>query len=220
MGRTGFRHERRQAHQVHEIALQAERHRHGRIGLQRALEGNSGLAPESDISPYRFVEGARGFAVGGSELQVEAIAMHREYIVPVSEELRHRIRREHRSAEAEAVEGLRALQPGAEASRRITALATQLAERVRAARPGALSAESFLRHYGLSTQEGVALMCVAEALLRIPDPDTADALLREKLREGDWGQAAESSFAASAADWGLMLTGTLARWHDLAGQDF
>ena len=50
-------------------------------------------------------------------------------------------------------------------------------------------------------------MCVAEALLRIPDPDTADALIRDKLSSGNWS-------SASAADWALMLTGTLARWHD------
>ena len=116
--------------------------------------------------------------------------------------------------EAEAVERLRGLQPDAATSTRITENALRLAREVRAARPPALSAESFLRHYGLSTQEGVALMCVAEALLRIPDPETADALLRDKLSTGNWGQGAENSWAASAADWALMLTGTLGRWRE------
>ena len=74
--------------------------------------------------------------------------------------------------------------------RAIEATALRLAQRVRATPPGPLSAESFLRHYGLSTPEGVALMCVAEALLRIPDAPTADALLREKLSQGDWRRAA------------------------------
>ena len=128
-----------------------------------------------------------------------------------------RIRRDHRLPEAEAVERLRALQPDGETARRISEKALQLAREVRATRPAALSAESFLRHYGLSTQEGVALMCVAEALLRIPDPQTADALLRDKLATGNWGQGAEGSWAASAADWALMLTGTLARWRDAGG---
>src|SRR5688572_8536306 len=95
-----------------------------------------------------------------------------------------RIRRDHRIAEDEAVARLRALQPDSSTSLKITERALQLAREVRAARPAALSAESFLRHYGLSTQEGVALMCVAEALLRIPDPETADALLRDKLSAG------------------------------------
>ena len=129
-----------------------------------------------------------------------------------------RIRQDHRLAEAEAVERLRALQPGYEVSQRISEQALSLAREVRATRPAALSAESFLRHYGLSTPEGVALMCVAEALLRIPDPETADALLREKLSAGEWGkgggQDKEDSWAASAADWALMLTGTLARWRE------
>ena len=128
------------------------------------------------------------------------------------------IRQDHRLAEADALERLRALQPGGEVSQRIAEHALSLAREVRSTRPAALSAESFLRHYGLSTPEGVALMCVAEALLRIPDPETADALLREKLSAGEWGkgssQDAEDSWAASAADWALMLTGTLARWRE------
>src|SRR5688572_18850751 len=129
-----------------------------------------------------------------------------------------RIRRDHRIPEADAVERLRSLQPDPATSKRITEKALGLAREVRAARPPALSAESFLRLYGLSTQEGVALMCVAEALLRIPDPETADALLRDKLSTGNWGQGAEDSWAASAADWALMLTGTLARWRE-AGEE-
>ena len=57
-------------------------------------------------------------------------------------------------------------------------------------------------------------MCVAEALLRIPDAATADALLREKLSQGDWTPASDDSLLASAADWALLLTGKLARWRD------
>jgi len=129
-------------------------------------------------------------------------------------------RRDHRMPEAEAVRRLLAFQPGKDASRRIASLALRLAQRVRATRPGPLSAESFLRHYGLSTREGVALMCVAEALLRIPDPQTADALLRDKLASGNWGSTKdEDSFVSSAADWALMLTGTLARWREAPQED-
>ncbi len=130
-------------------------------------------------------------------------------------------RRDHRMPEAEAVGRLLAFQPGKDASRRITSLALRLAQRVRATPPGPLSAESFLRHYGLSTREGVALMCVAEALLRIPDPQTADALLRDKLSSGNWGSTKDdASFVSSAADWALMLTGTLARWREAPQEDF
>jgi len=125
----------------------------------------------------------------------------------VNRELRSAISSLHRADEAGAVERLRLLQPSPEASRRIHLKALRLAERARAAPPGALSAESFLRQYGLSTREGVALMCVAEALLRIPDAGTADALLRDKLSSVEWS-------AASASDWALMLTGTITRWHE------
>ena len=83
--------------------------------------------------------------------------------------LTRNLRPMHRMAEAEAVKRLRALQPSTDVSSRITQRATSLAQRVRATPPSALSAESFLRSYGLTTPEGVALMCVAEALLRIPD---------------------------------------------------
>ena len=87
------------------------------------------------------------------------------------------------------------LQPTREVSQRITERALSLAREVRSTRPAALSAESFLRHYGLSTPEGVALMCVAEALLRIPDPETADALLREKLSAGPWAKGGQKAGA-------------------------
>jgi RHH-type proline utilization regulon transcriptional repressor/proline dehydrogenase/delta 1-pyrroline-5-carboxylate dehydrogenase len=120
------------------------------------------------------------------------------------------VRRDHRIPEAGAVERLLRVQPDADTSARIGHTALRLAERVRAAPPAPLSAESFLRSYGLTTPEGVALMCVAEALLRIPDAETADALIRDKLASGQWS-------SASAADWALMLTGTIARWHDESG---
>jgi RHH-type proline utilization regulon transcriptional repressor/proline dehydrogenase/delta 1-pyrroline-5-carboxylate dehydrogenase len=129
-------------------------------------------------------------------------------------DVRAAIAKDHRTAESDIVRRLLALQPDAAASGRIHERALRLAGRVRATPPGPLSAESFLRHYGLSTREGVALMCVAEALLRIPDPDTADALLREKLSVGNWGATEEGSLVSNAADWALLLTGTLARWHE------
>ncbi|MDQ5849525.1 MAG: proline dehydrogenase family protein, partial [Pseudomonadota bacterium] len=125
----------------------------------------------------------------------------------------------HRIAEADAAQRLRRHYPAAASSPAVDATARRLAERARAAPPGPLSAESFLRNYGLSTPEGIALMCVAEALLRIPDPETADALLRERLSQGNWQSDPDSGFFASAADWGLMLTGTIARWQGEEGRD-
>src|SRR5436190_21702936 len=142
-------------------------------------------------------------------MAIHGVAFPADYIQMGPEQ-----RRDHRMPEAEAVRRLLAFQPGKDASRQIASLALRLAQRVRATPPGALSAESFLRNYGLSTPEGVALMCVAEALLRIPDAQTADALLREKFSEGDWAPSSDDSLLASAADWALLLTGKLARWHD------
>src|SRR5437867_2692467 len=81
--------------------------------------------------------------------------------------------------------------------------------------------ESFLHQYDLSTQEGVLLMCVAEALLRIPDAATADRLIRDKLSRGDWqkhlGQS--SSLLVNASTWGLMLTGKLTQIDATAARD-
>ncbi len=86
-------------------------------------------------------------------------------------------------------------------------------EAVRERQQGNAGVESFLRQYDLSTQEGVLLMCVAEALLRIPDSDTADLLIRDKLSRGDWERhlGASESLFVNASTWGLMLTGRLTR---------
>ncbi|UTW56321.1 bifunctional proline dehydrogenase/L-glutamate gamma-semialdehyde dehydrogenase PutA [Kordiimonas sp. SCSIO 12610] len=69
--------------------------------------------------------------------------------------------------------------------------------------------DTFLQEFGLSNQEGVALMCLAEALLRVPDAETADRLIAEKIKGGDWGshKGQSSSTFVNAATWGLMLTG-------------
>ena len=69
--------------------------------------------------------------------------------------------------------------------------------------------ESFLEEFGLSNAEGLALMCLAEALLRVPDAETRDELIAEKIRSGDWGahQGQSDSWLVNASTWGLMLTG-------------
>jgi RHH-type proline utilization regulon transcriptional repressor/proline dehydrogenase/delta 1-pyrroline-5-carboxylate dehydrogenase len=69
--------------------------------------------------------------------------------------------------------------------------------------------EAFLAEYGLSTDEGVALMCLAEALLRVPDPDTIDALIEDKIAPSEWGQhlGKSNSTFVNASTWALMLTG-------------
>ncbi|MEM1352098.1 MAG: bifunctional proline dehydrogenase/L-glutamate gamma-semialdehyde dehydrogenase PutA [Pseudomonadota bacterium] len=75
------------------------------------------------------------------------------------------------------------------------------------ASPGLM--EVFLAEYGLSTEEGVALMCLAEALLRVPDADTIDALIEDKIAPSDWGKhlGLSTSSLVNASTWALMLTG-------------
>ena len=69
--------------------------------------------------------------------------------------------------------------------------------------------ESFLEEFGLTNQEGLSLMCLAEALLRVPDAETRDDLIAEKIRSGDWGahKGQSDSWLVNASTWGLMLTG-------------
>ncbi|WP_445190655.1 trifunctional transcriptional regulator/proline dehydrogenase/L-glutamate gamma-semialdehyde dehydrogenase [Sphingobium sp. HWE2-09] len=71
--------------------------------------------------------------------------------------------------------------------------------------------EGLVQEYALSSQEGVALMCLAEALLRIPDAATRDALIRDKIADGDWGAhlGGDKSLFVNAATWGLVVTGKL-----------
>ncbi|GAM98040.1 proline dehydrogenase [alpha proteobacterium U9-1i] len=72
--------------------------------------------------------------------------------------------------------------------------------------------ESFLEEFGLSNAEGLALMCLAEALLRVPDAETADKLIAEKIKNGRWAEHIGKSdhWLVNAGTWGLMLTGRIA----------
>jgi RHH-type transcriptional regulator, proline utilization regulon repressor / proline dehydrogenase / delta 1-pyrroline-5-carboxylate dehydrogenase len=91
--------------------------------------------------------------------------------------------------------------------------AMQLVAAARRRRTGSGGVEAFLQQYHLASQEGVVLMCLAEALLRIPDADTADRLIADKISTGQWSEylgEAESLFV-NASTWGLMLTGRLVR---------
>ncbi|MFA3917977.1 bifunctional proline dehydrogenase/L-glutamate gamma-semialdehyde dehydrogenase PutA [Ruegeria hyattellae] len=90
----------------------------------------------------------------------------------------------------------------------ICAAAAALVSDIRATTaPGMM--EVFLAEYGLSTDEGVALMCLAEALLRVPDAETIDALIEDKIAPSDWGKhlGQSSSSLVNASTWALMLTG-------------
>src|SRR6266566_8051386 len=95
----------------------------------------------------------------------------------------------------------------ADAERRIDARAARLVEAIRARAGGLGGVEDFLREYSLSTKEGLALMVLAEALLRIPDAVTADRLIEDKLAAGDWSEPDTSgTFLVSASAWTLGIT--------------
>ena len=89
--------------------------------------------------------------------------------------------------------------------------ARALVERCRAAGHRTGTLDAFLLEFGLSNDEGVTLLCLAEALLRIPDERTADALIAEKVRSGDWSAhiGHSRSLFVNVSVWGLMLTGRL-----------
>ncbi len=92
----------------------------------------------------------------------------------------------------------------------IARTARTLIEALRAKHKGT-GVEGLVHEYSLSSQEGIALMCLAEALLRIPDTETRDALIRDKIAEGDWKShiGGQKSLFVNAATWGLVVTGKL-----------
>ncbi|MDP9195414.1 MAG: bifunctional proline dehydrogenase/L-glutamate gamma-semialdehyde dehydrogenase PutA [Pseudomonadota bacterium] len=116
----------------------------------------------------------------------------------------------YREDEAAAVKRLLAAAAWrADLRARIRDRAYGLVEGVRGSKTRFTLLDSFLQQFGLSTQEGVALMCVAEALLRIPDKITADALIRDKVGEGAWEKylGKSDTLFMNASTWALMLTG-------------
>src|SRR5690554_1322099 len=125
------------------------------------------------------------------------------------ESLRATIRANYLPDEGEALAGLVSLAGLSDEMR--AGISLRAADLVRAVR-GAASPELmevFLSEYGLSTREGVALMCLAEALLRVPDAETMDDLIRDKIAPHDWSahSGESSSIFVNASTWALMLTG-------------
>lgn len=106
-------------------------------------------------------------------------------------------------------EHLAALRLTPENTKNIQKTARGFVETVRANRKRFGGLDSFLNEFGLSTKEGIALMCLAEALLRIPDTETADRLIRDKIGGADWDQhlGKGSDLFINASTWALMLTG-------------
>ena len=139
--------------------------------------------------------------------------------------LRQRLRAAYRADETESVEALlKEADLPAGMLDRIALRARELVQAVRAARIGQGGLDAFLHEYQLSSREGIVLMCLAEALLRIPDAETADALIKDKLGSGDWEKhlGTSESLFVNASTWALMLTGRIVKFgadetRDLAG---
>ncbi len=134
--------------------------------------------------------------------------------MPVHTEIiqfRDRIREHQHAPESEVASSLLdRVSLNSESLRRIQSDAVEIAESVRHKQPSGLMSP-FLVEYDLTTDEGIALMCLAEALLRVPDADTIDALISDKLTAADWGRhlGHSSSPLVNASTWALMLTGKI-----------
>jgi RHH-type proline utilization regulon transcriptional repressor/proline dehydrogenase/delta 1-pyrroline-5-carboxylate dehydrogenase len=107
------------------------------------------------------------------------------------------------------------------AQARVRMRAEQLVRAVRSERVSTSGLDAFMRQYDLSSREGVVLMCLAEALLRIPDARTADKFIEDKLHDGNWEEhlGASRSLFVNASTWGLMLAGRILRVDPAAQRD-
>ncbi|NML17195.1 trifunctional transcriptional regulator/proline dehydrogenase/L-glutamate gamma-semialdehyde dehydrogenase [Azohydromonas caseinilytica] len=148
-----------------------------------------------------------------------------EFLHPVAfgSELREAITAAWRKPEVEALPMLAELaRLPAPLKAQTQALAARIASTLRDRKPSAGRAglvQGLLQEYALSSQEGVALMCLAEALLRIPDRETRDALIRDKISRGQWHAhlGRSPSLFVNAATWGLLITGRLTATHSESG---
>ena len=124
--------------------------------------------------------------------------------------LRQKVRDAYRMDETECLkERLAQADIPSDQRDRIEARARQLVTTVRKERVKSSGIDAFMHEYELSSQEGVVLMCLAEALLRIPDAETADALIKDKIGGANWEKhlGHSDSLFVNASTWALMLTG-------------
>ncbi|MBR7791039.1 trifunctional transcriptional regulator/proline dehydrogenase/L-glutamate gamma-semialdehyde dehydrogenase [Undibacterium sp. FT147W] len=138
-------------------------------------------------------------------------ALHAELLVNISP-LRNAITKAYRRNESEAVQYLLSqVNSYPSLQNNVAELAQKLVSSVRQQRTRASGVDALMHEFSLSSEEGVALMCLAEALLRIPDHQTADRLIADKISKGDWAKhlGESPSMFVNAATWGLLVTGKL-----------
>ena len=126
-------------------------------------------------------------------------------------ELKSRVSEHYRSDEKECVESLfHLLQLPDEMAEKATNLAKSLVSKVRDSRVKGRGLDALMHEFKLSNAEGIALMCLAESLLRIPDSLTQNKLIRDKIAKGDWSSHTNTGNTfVNAASWGLLITGKL-----------
>ncbi len=135
-----------------------------------------------------------------------------QFAHPTQSPLRQAITEAYRRDEIEAVEEmLRLGQMTDDEQRAANTLARRLVSQVRESRSKSSGVDALMHEFTLSSEEGVALMCLAEALLRIPDNATRNKLIQDKLADGDWKShlGNSPSLFVNAAAWGLLITGKL-----------
>lgn len=131
--------------------------------------------------------------------------------------IRQTIRDNYRADENTILEKLLPIaEISVDAKSRAWEYARNLVVNIRKDQVGKGGVDALLNEFSLSTEEGVVLMCLAEALLRVPDKLTADNLIRDKLAEGDWSShiGNSDSLFVNASSWGLLLTGKLVNYTD------
>ncbi|OSI14085.1 bifunctional proline dehydrogenase/L-glutamate gamma-semialdehyde dehydrogenase, partial [Neisseria dentiae] len=134
------------------------------------------------------------------------------FALPQQTALRQAVTQAYRRDEAEAVQDmLQRAQMSAAEQNGASQLARRLVAQVRENRKKASGVDALMHEFSLSSEEGVALMCLAEALLRIPDNATRNKLIQDKLADGDWKSHLNNSpsLFVNAAAWGLLITGKL-----------
>ena len=135
-----------------------------------------------------------------------------DFAFPSQTPLRQAVTDAYRRDEIEAVQDmLQRAQMSDEERKNADELARRLVTQVRANRTKASGVDALMHEFSLSSEEGVALMCLAEALLRIPDKATRNKLIADKLSDGNWKKHLNNSpsLFVNAAAWGLLITGKL-----------
>ncbi|MGJ8691653.1 MAG: bifunctional proline dehydrogenase/L-glutamate gamma-semialdehyde dehydrogenase PutA [Thalassotalea sp.] len=131
--------------------------------------------------------------------------------------IRKKIRDYYRIDEDSVIEHILPLaEVGIAARSRAWERARQMVIKIRQIEEGKGGVDALLNEYSLSSEEGIVLMCLAEALLRIPDSKTQDSLIRDKLSKGEWSQhlGNSDSLFVNASSWGLLITGKMVQYLD------